>query len=278
MIEKEEGINTPIQWQNTAAWEKLRHIDLARESQIPLPCSNTSAAKQMRLAFILAVLAREINKYIFQPTYIAPTDGNILRRVLNDQAAKDSEKESFCRLILLSIDPATQARTCFENVQLVVQNVSACLNELLSEDQRHTFHKSLSNVVQKASEVWKPIQCSRRRYEPDFDPPLADDEWMSFVVPSSEKTTAANDASKKNPYCHAISVFPRLSVIENDTITEYTAITQLTSSNNLWVTADREMVQEPPSPTIARGGLLRRTIANPRGLSISSGGSKKGGG
>ncbi|PLN84763.1 hypothetical protein BDW42DRAFT_31144 [Aspergillus taichungensis] len=233
----------------------------------------------MRLAFILAILARQIDKYIFQPTYITPTDDdNKLRQFLNDQAAKDSEKESFCRSMLLSMDSDTQARTCVENVHLVVRNVSAYLDELLAEDQRHTFHEFLRKVVQKASEIWKPIQCSRRRFEPDFEPPLADDVWLPFAVPGSDKATAENGASKRYKNCRAISVFPRLSVIENDASTAYTAIIQLTSVHNQWMDADREMVQEPPSPTIGRVGLLRRTIANPKGLTISSGSSKKGGG
>lgn len=272
------GIDKSIEWQNPTAWDKLRQTEMARESQIPLPCSNTSAAKQMRLAFILAVLAREIDKYIFQPTFIAPADeDNRLRRVLKNEAAINSEKESFCRSVLLSMGQDTQTMACSENVQIVVRNVLAYVDALLSEEQRYTFHKSLNNVVQKASEIWKPIQCSRRRYEPDFEPPIADDEWSPFVFPGSDKATAENGASKKTANCHSISVFPRLSVIENEESIAYTAIYQLRSSQNQWVAAGREMVQEPSSPTIGRG-FLRRTIANQKSLTIPHGSSKKGGG
>lgn len=63
--------------------------------QIPLPCSNTHTTKQIRLAVLLAILAREIDEHIFQPIYIAPGDFRI-RKVLADLAATDSEKESFC--------------------------------------------------------------------------------------------------------------------------------------------------------------------------------------
>jgi hypothetical protein len=55
----------------------------------------------MRLAVILAILAREIDRHIFQATYII-AKGTQIREAL---AASDSENESFCRSILLSMDP-----------------------------------------------------------------------------------------------------------------------------------------------------------------------------
>jgi hypothetical protein len=61
----------------------------------------------MRLAIFLAILAREVDKQIFQPTYLLPEDAGI-REVLTNLGASDSEKESFCWSILLSINPNEQ--------------------------------------------------------------------------------------------------------------------------------------------------------------------------
>ncbi|OGM49459.1 hypothetical protein ABOM_001762 [Aspergillus bombycis] len=261
---------------NISAWEKLRKRELAREHKIPLPCSNTPAAKQMRLATILAILAREINKHIFLPVYIAPVDNmcHPFRQVLANEAAIDSEKESYCRSILLSLDPPTQDSLCSVGIQTVVQNVSEYLYELLPEDQRPAFYNTLSKVVQKAAVVWKPIQRSKRRYELDFDPPAADDDCDAFTFPSTEKTTTERNANQRNPNKISLAVFPRLSIIENKEITAYTTSTQLSSSQSPWVTAEREMNKEPASPTIGRMPWKRRSNT-PKSLSLPNGSSKK---
>ncbi|KAE8370503.1 hypothetical protein BDV27DRAFT_61792 [Aspergillus caelatus] len=264
---------------NTSAWEKLRRRELAQVHQIPLPCSNTLAAKQMRLALILAILAREINKHIFLPTYIAPVDNenNPFRQVLNNEAAINSEKESFCRSILLSLDPPTQESICLEGIQTVVKNVSEYLYELLSEEQRLAFHNTLSKVVQKAAAVWKPIQRSKRRYELDFDPPTADDECEVFVFPSANNAPKEKGANQKNPNKISLTVFPRVSIIENKEITAYTAAIQLSSSQSQWVAAESEMNQEPATPTFGRRFMLKKP-STPKSTSASNSGSKKGNG
>ncbi|KAE8139544.1 hypothetical protein BDV38DRAFT_280897 [Aspergillus pseudotamarii] len=263
----------------TSAWEKLRQRELARTYQIPLPCSNTLAAKQMRLALILAILAREINKHIFLPAYIAPVDNenNLFRKALNNEAALNSEKESFCRSILLSLDPPTQESICLEGIQTVVKNVSEYFYELLSEEQRPAFHNTLSKVVQNAAAVWKPIQRSKRRYELDFDPPTADDECEVFMFPSSNNAPKEKTANQKNPNKTYLTVFPRVSIIENEEMTVYTAPIQLNSSQPQWVAAESEMNKEPATPTFGRRFMLRKP-STPKSTSVSNGGSKKGNG
>lgn len=228
----------------------------------------------MRLAVILAILAREIDKHIFQPTYLAPVDSQF-RKVLANQAALDSEKESFCRSIILSMDEETQARTCFVGIQNVVTAVSAYLDELLPEDQRLEFHKSLGKVAQRAADIWKPIQRMQRRYEPDFEPPIADDECEAFVFPGFNDITTERSAKPRNQKEVALAVFPRLSVIENRMSTAYTALIQLRSSQDQWIAAENEMEKEPPSPTIGRTFDRRRASAKLKNLSLPNGSAQK---
>ncbi|KAE8328482.1 hypothetical protein BDV39DRAFT_204003 [Aspergillus sergii] len=261
---------------NNSVWEKLRQCELARDHQLPLPCSNTLAAKQMRLALVLSILAREINTHIFLPIYIAPVDNkyNQFRKVLANQASADSEKESFCRSILLSLDPTTQDRVCRVGIQTVVKNVLEYLDELLPEDRRLAFHKTLEEVVQKAAKIWKPIQGSRRRFEPDFDPPTADDDCEAFTFPITDNTSTEKGAKPKHPKKIGLTVFPRLCIIENNMSTAYTAAIQLSNSQYEWVTAESEIDKEPASPTIGRIPW-RRKSNNPKSLSLPNGGSKK---
>lgn len=242
---------------------------------MPLPCSNTVAAKQMRLAVILAILAREIATHIFQPIYIAPMDDKFWK-ALTDLAATDSEKELFCRSILLSMNPEIQSQRCFANIQTVVTNVSAYLDDLLPTDQRHVFHRSLELVVQKAVDTWKPIQCSQRKYETDFEPAIDDDDWKLFKFPKHDNATAENSANQKNQSKNALAVFPCLSVIENQASTAYTHAIRLSSSQHQWIAAQREMVKEPPSPTLGRAFTWRRKSNKSKDLSSTPNeGSKK---
>ncbi|KAJ0413001.1 hypothetical protein BJY00DRAFT_322747 [Aspergillus carlsbadensis] len=111
-----------------------RQSNFAVEHHVPLPQSNSPAAKQMRLAIFLAILAREVDKQIFQPTYIVPEDAGI-REVFANLAASDNEKESFCRSILLSINPDAQNTTLQSRVQAVIRNASSYLYGMLPNDQ-----------------------------------------------------------------------------------------------------------------------------------------------
>jgi hypothetical protein len=146
-----------------------RQSNLAVQHRVPLPLSKSVAVKRMRLAVILAILARELDKYTFQPTYIIPGDTQI-REALTTLAASDSEKELFCRSILLSIDPEAQNKALRSRVQVVIRNVSSHLQGILPETHLTGLRQSLQKVVQKEAEVWQPIQRAKRRYEPDFEP------------------------------------------------------------------------------------------------------------
>ncbi|RDH26166.1 hypothetical protein BDQ94DRAFT_176594 [Aspergillus welwitschiae] len=264
-----------IGWQDISPWDRLRHCDLVRANQVPLPCSNTSVSKQMRFSVILAILAREIAKHIFQPTYITPTE-DYFEKALSNLAATNSERESFCRSILLSIDPETQARICLKNVQSAVNNVSAYLDELLPEDQRSAFLRSLSKVIQKAVDIRKPVQRAQRRYVPDFESPHAEDEWEAFTFPTVENPTTETNANQKSPNNFSLTVFPRICVIENNTCTAFTTVILLNSSHYQWTAAATEMSKEPPSPTIGRVlSLWRKGSHNRKNLPLPNGGPTK---
>ncbi|KAE8376927.1 hypothetical protein BDV26DRAFT_305182 [Aspergillus bertholletiae] len=267
--------------QYLSARNQLPIRDFAEAQHVPLPCSNTVAAKQMRLAIILAILAQEIDMHIFQPIYIAPVTKTYdsFRTVLTNEAITNSEKESFCRSILLSMDVNTQRSICLEGMQTVVANVSKYLDELLPEDQRCAFHNTLTNVVQKAADIWKPIQRTKRRYETDFGPPTDDEDWMPFIFPNGDKTTSEKIGTQKKLKGDSLIIFPRLSVIDKELSAAYTAVILLNSSEPQWIAAQGEMEKEPPSPTLARRLMPFSSRSNsPRGVSFPNGASKKGNG
>ncbi|KAJ5109506.1 hypothetical protein N7456_006181 [Penicillium angulare] len=211
----------------------------------PLPASNSSAAKAMRLVVILAVLSREIDKYIFQPAYLTPDDSN-LRKTLSQLAGTDPEKETLYRSLTLSIDSKTQKGFLQSNVQTVVQKVSNCVFGLLSDSQYSEFREITKKIVKKAAEVWDPIQHSQRKYEPGFD---LYDEHMPFIFPGQEKgrnRKGINVDSKRD----VLMIFPGISSIGLGPRQQQSYVISLSKLHPLYVLADQEASSVPPSPSI----------------------------
>lgn len=231
---------------------------------VPLPQTNSTVAKQMRLAVILAILAREINEQIFQPAYLS-SEENDIREVLVDLAMRDHKKESFCRGLLLSIDLEKQANCLEERKKAVVRNVGSCLLDLLSPTQYHEARKSLEKIVQRAAEVWKSFQHTIEKYEPDFDPlKWGDDESEPFVFADINGTT---DGARADGTLDEILliVFPRICRMRNNECVPRSFVTALKRSQCL--AAERELrKREPSSPSSTRSNPDRQRT---RGLSIS---------
>jgi hypothetical protein len=232
--------------------------------QVPLPQTNSEAAKQMRLAVILAILAREIDKHIFQPTYIL-SEGSVTRELLTDLAMKNSKKESFCRAVLLSIDPDTQARNLGDRTKQVVENVASHLAGLLSETQHNEICRSLEEVVKNAAEVWKTIQHARERYETDFDPlEWGDTEYDPFPF-AGDANAAGVRAANGDDDENLLIVFPRICRVQNNERYPRNYATSLRRSQCM--AAERELKRkEPSSPTVSRVASDRQRA---RGMSIA---------
>ncbi|KAI9376638.1 hypothetical protein BJX61DRAFT_256802 [Aspergillus egyptiacus] len=237
--------------QNHSIWDGFkRKSNLAVEHHVPLPHSNSPAAKQMRLAIFLAILAREVDKHIFQPTYIIPEDAGI-RDTLARLAASDNEKESFCRSILLSIDPDTEKAILQSRIQAVVRNVSSYLYDMLPEDQFNKLRASVWKIAERAADVWNPIQRSLERYEPDFEPlKWGDDKWSPLHFP--EGSSAEIETSPNLLDDCLLTVFPRIAVVESGNRFPLTYVVQLRKSQPQCLAAGRELANVPSSPILGR--------------------------
>lgn len=228
---------------------------------VPMPLSNSPAAKAMRLAVILSILSKEIDKYIFQPNYLVPEDAQ-LRNTMSHLAETDGDKESFCRSMLLSIDQQDQQEILQLRIQSVVRKVSRCVQDLLSHEQFNEFQQSVANIVQKATDIWLPIQRAQQKYESDFDPlDWNDNEWVIFNLPgeNTEKNTTAHGIASDT----LLTIFPRISQVKDDRRHPLTFVTQLTKSHPLCIQAEQEINRKPNSPTIGRmssNGTRRRSI------------------
>ncbi|RAL07870.1 uncharacterized protein BO97DRAFT_408683 [Aspergillus homomorphus CBS 101889] len=237
--------------QNHSIWDGFkRKSNLAAEHHVPLPQSNSPAAKQMRLAVFLAILAREVDRQIFQPTYIVPEDAGV-RDTLARLAACDNEKESFCRSILLSIDPDREKTILQSRIQAVVRHVSSYLYDMLPEDQFPKLRASIGKIAERAADVWHPFQRSLERYEPDFEPlKWGDDKWSPLHLPEG---SSAESETSPNPLDDClITVFPRITVVERANRFPLTYVVQLRKSHPQCLAAGRELANVPTSPILGR--------------------------
>ena len=228
---------------------------------VPMPLSNSPAAKGMRLAVILAILSKEIDQHIFQPNYLVPEDAQ-LRSIMSHLAETDGDKEFFCRSMLLSIDQQSQQETLQRRIQTVVHKLSTCVRDLLSDAQYKEFRESVANTVQKAIDIWLPIQRAQQKYESDFDPvDWNDNEWAIFNLPGekTEKNTTTHGMASDT----VLTIFPRISQVKDDRRYPLTFVTQLTKSHPLCIQAEQEINKKPNSPTIGRislNGTRRKSI------------------
>ncbi|KAJ5472156.1 hypothetical protein N7539_008725 [Penicillium diatomitis] len=247
---------------NKMAWDKFqRDSELAVRHHIPLLASNSPAAKGMRLAVILAILAREIDTNIFQPNYLF-SDTEI-RAVLCKLATVDREKESFCRSMLLSIDQSAQQVSIQSTVQYVARNVSNYLFDVLSESQFGELRQRIENVVKRAIETWRPIQSASKKYETDFEPlKWDDDDWSQFQFPGDNEDQ--NEVVDSHQGGNFLTIFPRISWVNNDKRYPQTFAIQLMGTQKQCLAAEQERYPQTPNPKINRTafkGSRRASIA-----------------
>ncbi|KAF3050543.1 hypothetical protein E8E11_010564, partial [Didymella keratinophila] len=163
-------------------WTRLRDNDIFKH-QIPLPQSNTHAARTSRTAVVLGTLTRLVDKFIFQPTYLLDEESG-LRETLRDQAAVDPMKERYIRGILLSMLLEDQETNSEGAIRLVIKELleTADVQTLLPPEALTTFTNSLNTFVRQCQEEWKVIQRGKQKLEPSFAySTCADHPWQLFV-------------------------------------------------------------------------------------------------
>ncbi len=195
-------------------------MDTKDLENIPLPHSNSSAAKQMRTAALLAVLARQLDALIFQPNYIlGDFDETHIRSLLVELATRESKKESFCRALLLSYQASEQAANAAERVYDVVSEVSSFVQQMLTPPQLEKFEKELKDVVEQALGAWRVAQLSQEKFEPMFMLDHPDDDlkycWKALQFTNIESITNAS-SGRSTPLENGsgndelLSIFPRM--------------------------------------------------------------------
>lgn len=172
--------------QDPSCWTNLRnspYLKHATQLQIPLPQSNTPAAKGMRISAVLAVLSRAMHKHLFRPVYLLDDDDENLVKFLRALEDEDPTREAHMRATLMSMMPERQEEQGARRVKMVVREVSWLVQHLLGALQFEAFCSGLEAACRLACEQWMRIQHAQMKIEPYFGPPYDDFDWQVLELP-----------------------------------------------------------------------------------------------
>lgn len=172
--------------EDESCWANLRQSEYLKNArQIPLPQSNSPAAKQMRVAAVLAVLSRSLHRYIFRPAYLADNyEGDeCLVGILRTIACENPTREEHTRATLLALLPEKQKAAAGKRVAAVVREVSWSVQHLLSALQYEAFCTGLETACKLACVQWMRIQVAQMKIEPYFGPPYDNWDWQVLPLP-----------------------------------------------------------------------------------------------
>ncbi|OQN95382.1 hypothetical protein B0A48_18617 [Cryoendolithus antarcticus] len=169
-----------IFWYTKSFWSRLKPISHSIKS-LPVPHSNTIAAKQMRCIIIPASLARAFAEYLFHPTYLLRRDSGT-RDMLIRQARADSAEESVVRASIQALLPSEQEGILSEQINEFCDDSMALVGGLLAPSEQPKFRDLLEDLAENASEAWRELCCFTEAVEPRFDVIHYDDwSWDELV-------------------------------------------------------------------------------------------------
>jgi hypothetical protein len=170
----------------------------------------------MRVAVILAILARSLNFHIFHPTYVFGEESGV-RETLCRLAVYDSKKESFCRSLLLSVFQGEQDGAANERIESATEYVMRHVHGLLPRENEVQFQNGLNQLARSAYKTWAKIRATVERYEPSFDVTKVEGfEWDTLVFGAHLGTVDQKTAIQGSRDDEILVVLPRLYIIEKN--------------------------------------------------------------
>lgn len=182
-------------------WEALRTHPSIR-SLIPVPSTNSAAAKRMRVAAALAVYGRALADHVLRPTSLLHSRD--VDDALSLLARENPIQEAFFRAVFLKALPKQQEEVRHDGVARAIRDTSAMLTGLVPRDKREAFVEGLKMVTRHVSDGWAVAQSLAEKVQPNFtfdfaedwkDLPSRDPTWM----PTAEAAQSGNgqDATQR---------------------------------------------------------------------------------
>lgn len=228
---------------NAALWDQLRKHNIVHQARIPLPLSNTIAAKQMRTVAVLAVLYAELKEHVFHPMYLFED------RRANDEfvtllGTMDPAKETYLRSVLLgTIDKDVWKEKVKAKVEALKASVYDCVGLLLPETERTRFRDRLDRFCRKTVSHWQHIQKLEDRVHFSADAWAAPGSEAYLALPLSSMIVV-NEALPDETYPGEYPQSPK----QNYSLVGNGQLSPVMSCSNLTFTHDIDRLSTPPSP------------------------------
>jgi hypothetical protein len=226
----------------------------------------------MRVTVILAILARLLDKHVFNPNFLFE-GGSETRHIFLRLAMENSERESFCRALFASSLMTEQERTVEDRIELTMNDMLSHVGGLLPENSCDSFEADLEHLIRSAYELWKAVARDQRYFEPNFQHgPSTNLAWRSFSLSDTDRAGEVVEVeSRDDP--GMLAVFPRLYIVEdNGELVSISTGALLRKSQTLEATNEIERDDSDGlrlSPTIPRTMSNRVKSRHARGASTT---------
>ncbi|KAG5657989.1 hypothetical protein KAF25_006940 [Fusarium avenaceum] len=180
---------------DTTVWGRLRKSTPIDRS-LPLPNSNSPAARLMRVAAGLRIYSMALADHVFRATYL--TQDNDFEDLLGDLETEDPLHEAFTRAVLLKIQLARPARTREARAKMVADQVSGVIADLVPPSQQESFQARLYRISLEACNSWLVVQQLLEPVRPLFSSSMPED-WvpLSFSTAQSKGEAGPPDAARE---------------------------------------------------------------------------------
>jgi hypothetical protein len=185
------------------------------ELALPLrfPPTNSLAAKRVRVAAALNILATRLCANIFKPCYIpeSAADSETIKEILDHQSATGLRKEEkFIRALLTSMYPDERVKAAINRaVQTTIDDILQCLSFFLNEEVQ-TFKTGLVALLKRAVDISMQMQQSEKMVEVNV-------EGGDFLeLPDEHLEDFGEFVSSTGPAkFEALNLFPQIYVPED---------------------------------------------------------------
>ena len=174
-------------------WETIRQHKSIYQSGIILPASNSSTAKQMRLAAGLVALGRSLEQHVFQPFYLRD-DQNQFVALLESLGSKNPAQEAHVRSVLLKAFPSEQEEVGEARADTAAYQAMEFIKLIIASDKLKSCWLGLKAVCDEARRTWMPLQRLKEQVIA-YSEPGHPEEWQILPLPAPPQ---ANRVPKKN--------------------------------------------------------------------------------
>ncbi|KAM3475778.1 hypothetical protein MY8738_007254 [Beauveria namnaoensis] len=159
---------------------------------LPLPASNSPAAKQMRVVAGLAACGKALDRHLFRDSFL--TQSHELDEKLHVLATTDRLHHAYVRAALAKVLPAAQTQGQNRGAELAINEVMTAIGRW-ARDER-ALRSGLENICNKALKFWALAWQVEDRIWPEFEYELPED-WQPLPLLCWPAAPTVNTSNKK---------------------------------------------------------------------------------